>query len=437
MKRLIKMICLLLGILLMLQPTVLNAFAVIRPNAKPAFCYIDEGDNFVVVQRPVREAVPQETAPVPEETQPQETEAAPEATEAAEPEAPAEEKPVRITQAPETFYEVPEYYQSDYPDTLYGNGTIASSGCSITALAMVATYMTEHVYMPDELSGYFGGYIGNNMQRLEYASDQLQLSWRKATNWHDALAALEAGQVVIALMNEGSIFTTGQHYIVLAGMTVDGKIIVNDPYKPNYDNWQLIPGFADGFNDAQICMGFSGAWIYDKSAMPEEPFIYVPEEKEQVECRYPDIQLTQEEKTLLAKLLWLECRGECYEGQQAVAEVILNRLAADNFPDTLKSIIYAEGQFPSIVDMHEAGATQTQYEAIEAALNGPYILPIDVVFYAKFKVNDNFWGQIGQHYFCYQYNWVPEEEAVEETVPETTAEPTAEPSTEPSTEPAT
>ena len=180
-------------------------------------------------------------------------------------------------------------------------------------------------------------------------------------------------------------------------------------------------------------MGFSGAWIYDKSAMPEEPFIYVPEEKEQVVCRYPDIQLTQEEKTLLAKLLWLECRGESYEGQQAVAEVILNRMAADNFPNTLKSIIYAEGQFPSIVDMHKAGATQTQYEAIEAALNGPYVLPIDVVFYAKFKENGNFWGQIGQHYFCYQYDWAPEETVAEETLPEPTAEPTAEPATEPTT----
>ena len=440
MKRLIKTICLLLGVLLLLEPTVLNAFAVIPPSAKPVFYYIDDGSNFVAVQRPVRKPLPQETEPaveepVAEEPVVEETKAVPEVTEATEPEAAEEEKPQRITRVPETFHEVPEYYQSDYPNTLYGNGTIATSGCSITALAMVATYMTEHVYMPDELSAYFGGYIGNNMQRLEYASDQLQLSWRKATNWHDALAALEAGQVVIALMNEISAFTNSQHYIVLAGMTVDGKIIVNDPYKPNYDSWKLAPGFADGFDESQICWGFSGAWIYDKSAMPAEPFIYVPEEKEQVECRYPDIQLTEEEKTMFAKLLWLECRGESYEGQQAVAEVILNRLAAPNFPDTLKGIIYAEGQFPSVVDMDKAGTTQTQYEAIEAALNGPYILPKEVVFYAKFKENDNFWGQIGQHYFCYQYNWNAEAEVAEETVPETTAQPTAEPSTEPSTEP--
>ena len=415
MKRLMKTICLILGVLVLLQSSALNACAVARPVEKDLYT--------AKVEKPVAE-VTQETAAsketTPKETEPAETQAPVEET-VPEETVEAEQEEIRVTKVPDNFYEVPEYYQNDYPNTLFGNGTIESSGCSITALAMVATYLTEHVYMPDELAGYFGGYIGNNMQRLEYASDQLQLPWRKAKNFHDALAALEEGKVVVALMGEPSDFTNSQHYIVLAGMTVDEKIIVNDPYKPNYKNWKLAAGFADGFTEGQVCKGFSGGWIYDKSAVPEDPFIYEEEEKEPVECRYPELQLTDEEKTMCAKLLWLECRGEPYEGQQAVAEVILNRLAAPNFPDTMKGIIYAEGQFPSIDKMNEAKPTQTQYEAIEAALNGPYILPKEVVFYAKFKVNDNYWGKIGAHYFCYQYNWKPAE-VVEETVPEETVE---------------
>lgn len=416
MKRLIKTICLVLGVLILLESSALNACAVMRPKEKDTFglklydemsVELDKSESqpgSLKEVEPIKETQPEETAAS------EETAAAAEETEAAESEQTQVKTTARTTQAPESFYEVPEYYQTDYPDNLYGNGTIASSGCSITSLAMVATYMTEHVYMPDELAKYFGGYIGNNLERLEYASDQLQLPWTKAKDWNDAVAALEAGKVVIALMGESSAFTDSQHYIVLAGMTVDGKIIVNDPYAPNYDNWLLASGFEDGFETSQVCWGFSGGWIYDKSAMPSEPFIYEEEEKEQVECRYPDIELTEEEKVLFAKLLWLECRGESYEGQQAVAEVILNRLAADNFPNSLKSIVYAEGQFPSTKDMYKAQPTQTQYEAIEAALYGPYVLPKDVVFYAKFVVNDNYWGQIGQHYFCYQYDWSPEAE---------------------------
>ena len=54
--------------------------------------------------------------------------------------------------------EVPLYFQNDYPDQRYGNGTVATSGCGITSLAMVATAMTGYVYRPDELADYFGGY---------------------------------------------------------------------------------------------------------------------------------------------------------------------------------------------------------------------------------------------------------------------------------------
>ena len=89
--------------------------------------------------------------------------------------------------------DMPQFFQTDYPDDLYGYGTVSSSGCSITSVAMVASYLTGHTYYPDELAAYFGGYGENNMQRLEYASDMLQLSWEKAENIHKVFAALEEG----------------------------------------------------------------------------------------------------------------------------------------------------------------------------------------------------------------------------------------------------
>ena len=298
---------------------------------------------------------------------------------------------------------VPLYFQTDYPDTLYGSGTIETSGCSITSLAMVATYMTGHVYMPDELAGYFGGYVGNNMERLEYASTQLQLPWKKAENWHESLRALQEGKLVIVLMNSKSAFTQSQHFMVLTGLTEDGKVLVNDPYEPNYDHWALKDGFANGFPQGYISTGYSGSWIYDVDAMPEEPFIYYEEPEPEVECRYPGLELSQEDKTLLAKMIWVEAQGEPVEGQQAVAEVVLNRLVADDFPDTIKSVIYAENQFRSADFLEDAEDTQTQYEAIDRALNGPYVLPIDVVFFATYPVTENVWGEIGGHVFCYRW----------------------------------
>lgn len=341
-----------------------------------------DGTEPVTPETAPQETLPQETVPqetVPQETVPQETES----------------QVGVITQ-------MPMYFQSDYPNSMYAGGTVASSGCSITSLAMVAAYLTGYPYTPDMLASYFGGYVGNHMERMEYASDELQLPWRKAANWHDARQALWDGEVVIAMMNAKSIFTDSQHFIVIYGVTEDGKFLVRDSAKSNYTRWDLERAFQEGFEDGDISCGFSGAWIYEKTAMPEDPFIYTKPEREAVEPRYPDLELTEDDKQLLARMVWVEAQGEPIEGQQAIAEVVLNRMAADNFPDTLRGVVLAEGQFRSTKFLEDAEPTQTQYEAIEQALYGPYVLPIDVVFFAQFAVNKNVWGTIGGHTFCYQ-----------------------------------
>ena len=148
--------------------------------------------------------------------------------------------------------------------------------------------------------------------------------------------------------------------------------------------------------------GYSGGWIYDKAAMPQEPFLYYEEEVLR-ESRYPGLALTTEDLDLLAKVVWVEAQGESFEGQQAVAEVVLNRLVSPNFPNTVHDVIYAEGQFRSVPYLDDAEPYQAQYDAIERAIYGPYILPEDVFHFATFRTNNNVWGQIGGHIFCYEY----------------------------------
>lgn len=334
-------------------------------------------------------------------TQPTETEppveTVPETTETLPPETVPEE-----TRPRQVYDSVPLFYMTDYPDVLYRSGTLASSGSNVAALAMVASYLTGNEYRPDELADYFADYIGNSMEWLEYASDELQLPWEKAANFHVAKQALQEGKIVITLMGAKSIFTQSQHFIVLTGINEEGRITVNDPYEDHYSQWNLKEGLAEGFADVSIITGYHGSWIYDPAAMPENPFVYEPEENTDA-FRYSGIQLTEEDKDLMAKLICMEAESEPFEGQQAIAEVILNRLASGNFQSSVKSIIYAEGQFASSNRLYLAEPTHTQYEAIDRAFSGPYVLPADVVFFATYKVNDNTWGKIGNHYFCYQY----------------------------------
>lgn len=133
-------------------------------------------------------------------------------------------------------------------------------------------------------------------------------------------------------------------------------------------------------------------------AVAEEP-------QEEPESRYAPI--SADERELIARVVYLEARGEPAEGQQAVAEVILNRVAAENFPDRIADVIHQENpqQFTTApyIDKAEPGAEQ--YAAVDAALYGEPVLPLDVVYFSREPGNGNLWGIIGGHSFCYQYNW--------------------------------
>lgn len=340
----------------------------------------------------------------PQPTDPPQTEppqALPTETEPPETTPPETTKPKKVQTKPK-YEEVPLMFMSDYPNIRYRSGTLATSGSNIASLAMVASYLTGQEYRPDELANFFETYIGNSMQWLEYASDQLKLPWKKAANFHEAKQALQEGKLVITLLGENSIFTQTQHFIVLTGINEDGRITVLDPYEPHYTQWNLEKGLAEGFGDNSILTGYQGSWIYDPGEMPKKPFVY-KQKKNNDPLRYPGVELTEEETDLMAKLVYMEAQSEPFEGQQAIAEVILNRLISGNFQSSIQGVIHAEGQFKSATRLYDAKPTHTQYAAVKRALKGPYVLDEGVVFFAGYPVNDDVWGTIGNHTFCYGY----------------------------------
>lgn len=345
------------------------------------------------------ETVPAATAATVPETKPEETakpqaETAPQTT---EPEL------VIPTKDRKQYDKVPNYYETDYPDIRFGQGSFADYGSGVTSMAMVATYLTGYDYRPDTLAHWFSSYTGNQIQLLEYMSDTLQLPWQRALNVRVALEALKEGKVVIAMVNSKSGFTTGQHFLVLTGINDAGLVTVNDPNKNNYEKWNLKAGFTDGFREGILIGGYSGSWIYDPSQISDDPFLYIDPSAEEVECRYPDLSLSDADVEMLAKLVYAEADGEPFEGQQAVAEVILNRVAASNFPGTVTGVIKAPDQFRAASQLYRAKPTHVQYEAVRRAWKGPYVLDKDVVFFSTGAVNKNVWGTIGNHTFCHQY----------------------------------
>lgn len=126
--------------------------------------------------------------------------------------------------------------------------------------------------------------------------------------------------------------------------------------------------------------------------------------------RYAAVDMSEAERQEMAGIIGLESGNQCAEGQQAVAEVILNRVISPDFPDTVHDVLHqGEGtprpQFSTIDNLASAEPKAAQYEAIDAALYGPSILPEDVVFFSRNGENDRVWGKIQDHVFCYKYIW--------------------------------
>jgi len=80
---------------------------------------------------------------------------------------------------------------------------------------------------------------------------------------------------------------------------------------------------------------------------------------------------SNQDVTLLSRLINGEARGEPYEGQVAVGAVILNRTRDPRFPSTIAGVIYQPGAFTAIVDGQiNANIEQSSINAARDALNG-------------------------------------------------------------------
>lgn len=135
--------------------------------------------------------------------------------------------------------QIPIFYQwtSTWGYAKYGEEQIAIDGCGPTCLAMVAVGLTgDTSYTPKkvaDISMEIGTYLsdtGTTWDLMEKGPGQMGFQSWQMKSWSASaiLQELESGHPVICSMKEGN-FTTQGHFIVLAGVAEDGKVLVNDP----------------------------------------------------------------------------------------------------------------------------------------------------------------------------------------------------------------
>lgn len=131
----------------------------------------------------------------------------------------------------------------------YGRtGTIASSGCGPTALAMVVSTLSNRAVNPSDMAiwAYENGYrvegSGSSHSLMPNGGRHygLKVEGAARSEGQKVVDALAEGKLVIAIMSKGH-FTNGGHFIVLRGITSDGQILVADPasIRRSEQSWPL------------------------------------------------------------------------------------------------------------------------------------------------------------------------------------------------------
>ena len=89
-----------------------------------------------------------------------------------------------------------------------------------------------------------------------------------------------------------------------------------------------------------------------------------------------EVQFEENDRYLLANLIYCEAGGESYAGQLAVGAVVINRVLSSVYPDTMTGVIYQKYQFSPVgsgrlaIALSQNKATASCYKAADEAMTG-------------------------------------------------------------------
>lgn len=117
--------------------------------------------------------------------------------------------------------------------------------------------------------------------------------------------------------------------------------------------------------------------------------------------------LSENDLKIMANAVYGEARGEPFEGQVAVAAVILNRVKSPSFPNTPSGVIFQPGAFTAVADGQiYLEPNEQARKAVQQALNG-WDPSGGCLYYFNPKTATSKWiwtrpqvMTIGEHIFC-------------------------------------
>lgn len=140
---------------------------------------------------------------------------------------------------------IPHWYQDDgiWSAHPYGNGLMRDNACGPTCVAMIASYFLRERITPLDIVQD----IGNDYWAGNGSTDRLIDTYMKnrfgvRTNYLGAdvnkiIQEVQKGRPVIALLNSNSWRTSSGHFVVIRGISEDGKsFMISDPIGENQES---------------------------------------------------------------------------------------------------------------------------------------------------------------------------------------------------------
>lgn len=160
--------------------------------------------------------------------------------------------------------------------------------------------------------------------------------------------------------------------------------------------------------DKRTCRGNGQTLTYIAPARPEAaeetPEELTVDRSPRTDTR-SSISATRTFISLGLGLVYHEARGESFEGQVAVVEVVLNRMLSDYFPDTVEEVVFQKygdvwqfspGSVPLLGGAGQGAISRGAYRIEER----DHILSEDTVYFSTAPYNESVDMIIGNHYFC-------------------------------------
>ncbi len=95
------------------------------------------------------------------------------------------------------------------------------------------------------------------------------------------------------------------------------------------------------------------------------------------------LNIADNEIEMLERIVQAEAGGSGYDGMLAVANVVLNRVKFERFPNTVTEVIFANRQFTPVSDgrYYTVTVSETAKQVVQDALNGARILGEDALYF--------------------------------------------------------